>query len=73
MLFNFHKTTIIKTRSPELYDPSEIWYYATHARPEDDTDCDYVARAIAVNRVNVDATVVEVQSMENFAGWIVKS
>jgi hypothetical protein len=72
-MFNLYKKSIVKTRSTELYNPAEIWYYATPAQPEDDTDCDYVAHSIAVDRNNVDITIAEVQSMENFAGWIVNS
>lgn len=73
MLFNLYKKTIVKTRSTELYDPSEIWFYATIAQPEDNTDCEYVAHSIAVHRGNVDIKITEVQGIENFAGWIVNS
>jgi hypothetical protein len=71
MFFKFYKKTISKTRSTELYDPAEVWYYATNAQPEDDTKCDYVLHYIGVHRGNVDRMIAEVRSMKDFAGWIV--
>jgi hypothetical protein len=64
---------IVETRSKELYDPHELWTYATHAQPEDDTDCEYVAHWVGVTRNTVDAVMAETEALEHFAGWIVRS
>lgn len=71
-LFNL-RAKMFKTRSKELYDPSELWTYATYAQPEDNTDCEYVAHWVAVTRDDVDAVMAKTEALEHFAGWVIRS
>jgi hypothetical protein len=73
MFFHNLAAKIVKTRSKELYDPHELWQYATHAQPEDDTENEYVAHIVPVTRDTVDAVIAKIEALEHFAGWIVRS
>lgn len=70
-MFLLFDVKIVPTRSNKLYTPAELWSYATNATPDDNTDCEYVAHMVPVNRDNVDTIMSEIEQIENFAGWIV--
>ena len=50
--------------------PAELWTYVTNATLDDNTDCEYVAHMVPVNRDNVDTIMSEIEQIENFAGWV---
>lgn len=69
-MFLLFDVKIVSTRSNKLYMPAELWTYVTNATLDDNTDCEYVAHMVPVNRDNVDTIMSEIEQIENFAGWV---